>query len=109
MQIELVLIALLIGGLAIVIKLTGRLQRSWVERDLQRGDLRILSDTAFRRLHGPAFDPVQRLRKRGFLVKTARGPYRMTLTGWVAVFLRHTSARPVIKSSATNGTPGRAI
>jgi hypothetical protein len=94
MQIELVLIALLIGGLAIVIKLTGRLQRSWVERDLQRGDLRILSDTAFRRLHGPAFDSVQRLRKRGFLVKTARGPYRMTLTGWVAVFLRHTSARP---------------
>ena len=103
MQIELVLIALLFGGLAIVIKLTGRLQRSWVERDLQRGDLRILSDTAFRRLHGPAFDSVQRLRKRGFLVKTARGPYRMTLTGWVAVFLRHTSARPVIKSSATNG------
>ena len=44
MQIELVLIALLIGGLAVVIKLTGRLQRSWVERDLQRGDLRNLSD-----------------------------------------------------------------
>ena len=109
MQIELMLIALFFGALAIVIKLTGRLQRSWVERDLQRGDLRILSDIAFRRIKGPAFDSVQRLRKRGFLVKTARGPYRMTLTGWVAVFLRHTSARPVIKSSATNGTPGRAI
>jgi hypothetical protein len=72
MQIELVLIALLIGGLAVVIKLTGRLQRSWVERDLRRGDLRNLSDIAFRRIHGPAFDSVQRLRKRGFLVKTAR-------------------------------------
>ena len=41
MQIELMLIALFFGALAIVIKLTGRLQRSWVERDLQRGDLRI--------------------------------------------------------------------
>ena len=98
MQIELVLIALLIGGLAIVIKLTGRLQRSWVERDLQRGDLRILSDIAFRRIHGPAFDSVERLHKRGF-VKPAIRPYRMTLMGWVAVFLRHTSARPVNKSA----------
>ena len=98
MQIELMLIALFFGALAIVIKLTGRLQRSWVERDLQRGDLRILSDIAFRRIHGPAFDLVERLHKRGF-VKPAIRPYRMTLTGWVAVFLRHTSARPVNKSA----------
>jgi hypothetical protein len=33
------------------------------------------------------------LRKRGFLVKTARGPYWLTFMGCVAVFLRHTSAR----------------
>jgi hypothetical protein len=99
MQIELMLLAVLFGVLAIVIiKLTGRLQRSWVERDLHEGDLRVLSDIAFRRIHGPAFDPVQRLRKRGFLVKSARGPYRMTLTGWVAVLLRNTSARRVNKS-----------
>ena len=95
MQIELMLIALFFGALAIVIKLTGRLQRSWVERDLQRGDLRILSDIAFRRIHGPAFDSVERLHKRGF----AKPAIRMTLTGWVAVFLRHTSARPVNKSA----------
>jgi hypothetical protein len=70
-----------------------------VERDLQHGDLRILSDIAFRRIHGPAFASVERLRKRGFLLVKTAGKYRMTLTGWVAVFLRHTSARPVNKST----------
>ena len=94
MQIELMLVALLFGALAIVIKLTSQLQRSWVERDLLVGDLRVLSDIAFRRIDGPGFDQVQRLRKRGFLVKTARrGRYRMTLMGWVAVLVRNTSAR----------------
>jgi hypothetical protein len=95
MQTELMLVALFFGALAILIKLTGQLQRSWVERDLHVGDLRVLSEIAFRRIHGPGFEQVQRLRKRGFLVKSARGPYRMTLTGWVALLLRNTSARPV--------------
>jgi hypothetical protein len=93
MQSEFIFLALFFIALVIVIKLTGRVQRSWVERDLYMGDLRGLSDIAFRRIHGPAFDQVQRLRKRGFLVKSARGPYRMTLTGWVALLLRNTSAR----------------
>jgi hypothetical protein len=79
--------------------LQGQLQRTWLERDLYVGDLRVLSDIAFRRIHGPGFEQVQRLRKRGFLVKTARGPYRMTFTGWVAVLLRNTSARRVNKSA----------
>jgi hypothetical protein len=95
LQIELMLLASFFGALGIVIKLTGRLQRSWVERDLRVGDLRVLSNIAFRRIDGPAFDQVERLRKRGFLVKTAGGPCRMTLTGWVAVLLRNTSARRV--------------
>ena len=99
MHIELLLLGSLFGTLALVIKLTGPLQRSWVERDLWVGDLRVLSDIAFRRIHGPGFGQVERLRKRGFLVKTARGPCRMTLTGWVAVLLRNTSARPVNKST----------
>jgi hypothetical protein len=99
MQIELILLALFFGALAIVIKLTGQLQRSWVERDLWVGDLRVLSDIAFRRIDGPGFGQVERLRKRGFLVKTARGPCRMTLMGWVAVIVRNTSARRVDKLS----------
>jgi hypothetical protein len=103
MQIEPMLVALLFGALAIVIKLTSQLQRSWVERDLLVGDLRVLSDIAFRRIAGPGFDQVQRLRKRGFLVKTARGRYRMTLMGWVAVLVRNTSARRV------NKLPGGAV
>ena len=92
MHTELLLLGSLFG-VALVVKLTGQRQRAWVERDLYVGDLRTLSDIAFRRIDGPAFEQVQRLRKRGFLVKTARGPYRMTLLGWVAVLLRNTSAR----------------
>jgi hypothetical protein len=92
MHIEFLLLGSLFG-IALVVKLTGQRQRAWVERDLYVGDLRTLSNIAFRRIDGPAFEQVQRLRKRGFLVKTARGPYRMTLLGWVAVLLRNTSAR----------------
>jgi hypothetical protein len=103
MQIELMLVALLFGALAIVIKLTSQLQRSWVERDLLVGDLRVLSDIAFRRIAGPGFGQVERLIKRGFLVRNARGSCRMTLLGWVAVLLRNTSARRV------NKLPGSAI
>jgi hypothetical protein len=97
MQIQFMLFAVFFGALAIAVKLTSQLQRSWVERDLLVGDLRVLSDIAFRKIAGPGFDQVQRLRKRGFLVKTARGRYRMTLMGWVAVLVRNTSARRVNK------------
>ena len=97
MQFELMHLVLFFGALAIVITLTGQLQRSWVERDLREGDLRVLRNIAFRRIDGPGFDQVERLRQRGFLVKTARGSCRMTLTGWVAVLLRNTSARRVNK------------
>jgi hypothetical protein len=99
MQFELILLAFFFGALAIVIKLTGRLQRSWVERDLYVGDLRILKDIAFRRIAAPGFDNVERLCKRGFLVKTDQRQYRCRITpmGWVAVLLRNTSARRVTK------------
>jgi hypothetical protein len=93
MHIELLLLGSLLGSLAIVIKLTGRLQRSWVERDLRVGDLRALSNIAFRRIDGPAFDQIERLCKRGFLRMAAGRTGRMTLKGWVAVLFRNTSAR----------------
>ena len=73
------------------VELSGRsLPRSWAERDLKVGDLRVLSDVAFRRTLRPYFDPVERLCERGFLVKTTRAPRccRMTLKGWIAVLLR---------------------
>jgi hypothetical protein len=67
---------------------------SWVERDLCVGDLRALSNIAFgRSFDGPHLDQVERLCKRGFLTTTARGTCRMTMTGWVAVLVRNTSAR----------------
>jgi hypothetical protein len=47
MRIALPLVASLVGVLAIVIKLTARSQRSWLERDLYVGDLRTLSNIAF--------------------------------------------------------------
>jgi hypothetical protein len=69
-----------------------------VERDLHVGDLRVLSDVAFRRTARPPLGPVERLCKRGFLVQTTSGAFcRMTLKGGVAVLLRHTWARPVNK------------
>jgi hypothetical protein len=107
MHIELLLLGLLFGALAIVIKLTGRLQRSWVERDLCVGDLRALSNIASgRSFDGPDLDQVERLCKRGFLTTTARGTCRMTLTGWVVVLLRNTIAR---RKLADEHTPtGRA-
>jgi hypothetical protein len=71
------------------------LARSWVERELQAGDLRVLSNVAFRRTLRPHSDPVERLGERGFLVKTTRAPRccRMTLKGWTAILLRHTFAQ----------------
>jgi hypothetical protein len=94
MHIELVSFGAAVGTLLVIVaKLTAPRQRAWVERDLNVGDLRTLSDIAFRRIPGPPFDPVQRLRKRGFLVKSVRGPYRVTLKGWIAILLRHSSAR----------------
>ena len=73
MHIELISLGAAVGALAILAKLTAHRQRALVERDLYVGDLRVLSDIAFRRIHGPGFEQVQRLRKRGFLVKTVRG------------------------------------
>jgi hypothetical protein len=63
------------------------LVRSWVERDLQVGDLRILSNFALFRNACPPSAVVDRLCERGFLVKTARGRFHMSLRGWIAVFL----------------------
>ena len=68
--------------------------RSRVERDLFVGDLRVLSDVAFRRTARPPSGAVERLCKRGFLVETTRAPCcRMTLNGWIAILLRLTFAR----------------
>jgi hypothetical protein len=58
------------------------------------GDLRTLRNIAFHTgVALPASTQIERLRKRGFLALTARGTYRMTVTGWVAVLLRNTYVR----------------
>jgi hypothetical protein len=67
--------------------------RARLERDLARGDLRVLSDIAFGRVHGPDSDQVERLCERGFLAKTRKGRARMTLKGWIAILLRKTVAK----------------
>src|SRR5215831_20984973 len=76
-------------------KLSGpsSLARSWVERDLQRGDLSFLRDFAFFRNRWPPSVVVDRLDERGFLARTERVRPRMTLKGWIAILLRHTFAR----------------
>ena len=93
MPIELVLLGFAIGALAIGIRLTSQRQRAWVERDLHMGDLRALSGVAFRRNVRPPSIVANRLEDRGFMGRTARGSCRVTLKGWIAVLLRHTSAR----------------
>ena len=67
--------------------------RSWVERELQPGDLSCLRDFALFRNRRPASAVVDRLCERGFMAKTARMRGRMTLKGWIAIFLRRTVAR----------------
>jgi hypothetical protein len=67
--------------------------RSRLESDLQRGDLRVLKDFAFFRNCYPPSVVVDRLCERGFLAKTERGRTRMTLKGWFAVLSRGTIAR----------------
>jgi len=93
MHIELVSIGAAVAALAIVAKLTSQRQRSWVQRDLQRGDLSLLTDFALFRNRRPPSAVVDRLCERGFMAKTARGRTRMTLKGWVAILFRHTTAR----------------
>jgi hypothetical protein len=67
--------------------------RSWAERDLRRGDLGILADFAFFRNRYPPSIVVDRLCERGFLARTGRGRFRMTVKGWCAVLSRQTVAR----------------
>jgi hypothetical protein len=69
--------------------------RSWVLRDLQRGDLSYLRDFASFRNRRPPSAVVDRLCERGFLAKTNRGRTRMTLKGWIAILLRNTFARKI--------------
>ena len=85
--------AVALGALLILVKLIRHRQRSWVERDLQRGDLGFLRDFAFFRNRCPPSAVVDRLRERGFLAKTERGRSRVTLNGWIAILLRRTFVR----------------
>jgi len=55
MHIESMVVGSLLGAVAIVLKLTGRLQRSWIERDLHVGDLTALNNIAFRKGDGTAY------------------------------------------------------
>jgi hypothetical protein len=67
--------------------------RSWVERELQSGDLSCLRDFALFRNRRPPSAVVDRLCDRGFMEVTNRGRRRMTLKGWIAILLRTTFAR----------------
>jgi hypothetical protein len=53
------------------VTLLGRLTRSWVERDLQGGDLSCLRDFALFRNRRPASAVIDRLCERRFMAKTA--------------------------------------
>ena len=73
--------------------LSGSSLRFRLERDLHRGDLRVLSHIASGRVDGPDFGQVDRLCERGFLAMTRKGRARTTLKGWIAILLQRTIAR----------------
>ncbi len=72
------IVASLVGALAIVLKLTAGLQRAWLERELRVGDLRALSNTAFRRGDRPASTQIERT------LQTSRRGTRTLLGGLTA-------------------------
>jgi hypothetical protein len=102
MHIQIMSFGTAVAALVIVGKLTAQRQRSWVERDLQRGDLRLLADFAFFRNNRLPSIVVDRLCERRFLAKSERGRSRMTLKGWIAILLRQSFAR------SSNGSTLRA-
>jgi hypothetical protein len=55
MHIELMFFGAALGALAFVAKLTARQQRAWLERDLNVGDLRVLSDVGVPQHSTPPF------------------------------------------------------
>lgn len=68
--------------------------RSWVTKDLYRGDMRALQHVARRRIGDIDIGQLSRLRKRGFITKIFWGRARVTPKGWLALLLRTTVARP---------------
>jgi hypothetical protein len=67
--------------------------RTWVTRELRRGDLRALSGAARGYCYDVDIKQAERLCARGFLGKGLMGQPRVTLKGRFALLLRSTIAR----------------
>jgi hypothetical protein len=64
----------------------------WARKDLERGDLAKLAELAGGRLWGdPHPDRIERLNRRGFVVKNANDKLSVTLKGRIALWVRHHS------------------
>jgi hypothetical protein len=64
----------------------------WARRDLQRGDLTMLSELAKGTAWGmPDPDRIERLDRRGFLAKTADDRVAVTVKGHTALWVRRFS------------------
>ena len=67
--------------------------RTWVIRELHRGDLHALSDAFHGRYYDLDIGQIDRLRHRGYLAKNIFGGLRVTIKGRLALLLRLTIAR----------------
>ena len=67
--------------------------RTWVIRELHRGDLHALSDAARGRYYDLDMGQIDRLRGRGYLTNKLFGGLRVTIKGRLALLLRRTVAR----------------
>jgi hypothetical protein len=64
----------------------------WARKELERGDLGILSELANGGLWGdPNPGRMERLNRRGFVVKNANDKLSVTLKGRIALWVRHHS------------------
>jgi len=90
----LILIAVGLIGLAVGFNLWGMVKareyaplRAWLTRELYRGDLSALSDTARGSFNEVTIDQLDRLRRRGYVANGFRGLARVTLKGRLALLL----------------------
>jgi hypothetical protein len=97
MESGLILLACGFVGLAIAVNLflqpRVKPQRSWVTRDLYRGDLHALANLARGQVLDITFDQIGRLKDRGFLRMRRYGNCGVTFKGYAALILRTTVAR----------------
>lgn len=100
-----VFLACLFVVLAIILRLLWRHNTAWISKDLERLDLRVLSEVAKGRRFGVGRDRLTRLTRRGFTAKDKWGGCRVTLRGRYAAFIMRTQAASAHNTRPSDRSP----